>query len=214
MKDYYQILEIELWATQPEIKKAYRKLAQQYHPDKNFQDLHATARFSEIKEAYEVLTNPAKREYYLEERWLLKAMGKKGGETVFTPVSLLKQVLEFDRHLSRLDVHRMNKEGLYQYIYSELLKEDAVQKLNSFHEEQINREIISLILKNLYSMPAEHLENLEKRMLMIHSDQATIDNINSGFRSQQKHNEREKNRIWIILLIVIVISLLIFFAGE
>ena len=61
LKDYYKILEVETSADLLEIKKAYRKLALQYHPDKNHNDPYATAQFSAIKEAYEVLTNPAKK---------------------------------------------------------------------------------------------------------------------------------------------------------
>ena len=65
LKDYYNILSIEPSATLSEIKKAYRKLAHQSHPDKNQNDPYASALFAEIKEAYEVLTNPTKKEYYL-----------------------------------------------------------------------------------------------------------------------------------------------------
>jgi len=50
LKDYYRILELDPSATLPEIKKAYRKLAQQYHPDKNSGDPYPAAQFAEIKE--------------------------------------------------------------------------------------------------------------------------------------------------------------------
>ena len=61
LKDYYTILELEPSATLPEIKKAYRRLALQYHPDINPNDSYAAAQFVEIKEAYETLTIPAKK---------------------------------------------------------------------------------------------------------------------------------------------------------
>lgn len=62
--DYYQILEIEKSASPEEIKKAYRKMALKYHPDKNPGDAAAEARFKEISEAYEVLSDPQKRQMY------------------------------------------------------------------------------------------------------------------------------------------------------
>lgn len=63
-KDYYKILGVSKSASQDEIKKAYRKLAVKYHPDKNKGDKQAEERFKEIGEAYEVLKDPDKRQKY------------------------------------------------------------------------------------------------------------------------------------------------------
>lgn len=63
-KDYYKILEISKDATVKEIKKAYRKLAAQYHPDKNPNNKVAEEKFKEINEANSVLTDVKKREKY------------------------------------------------------------------------------------------------------------------------------------------------------
>jgi molecular chaperone DnaJ len=64
MADYYQILEVPRTATQDEIKKAYRKLAHQYHPDKNPGNVESEAKFKEINGAYEVLGDDKKRQQY------------------------------------------------------------------------------------------------------------------------------------------------------
>ncbi len=63
-KDYYEILGVNKNATEQEIKKAYRKLAQKYHPDKHKGDKSAEAKFKEINEAYEVLSDKQKRSNY------------------------------------------------------------------------------------------------------------------------------------------------------
>ncbi|MGD2253647.1 MAG: DnaJ C-terminal domain-containing protein [Anaerolineales bacterium] len=63
-KDYYEILGVERNADIKEIKRAFRKLAQQYHPDKNPNDKQAEETFKEINEAYEVLKDPTKRAKY------------------------------------------------------------------------------------------------------------------------------------------------------
>jgi curved DNA-binding protein len=63
-RDYYQTLGVSKTATQDEIKKAYRKLAVKYHPDKNQGDKQAEERFKEISEANEVLSDPEKRKKY------------------------------------------------------------------------------------------------------------------------------------------------------
>jgi curved DNA-binding protein len=63
-KDYYKILGLNRNAGKDEIKKAYRKLARKYHPDVNPEDKTAGAKFSEINEAHEVLSDPEKRKKY------------------------------------------------------------------------------------------------------------------------------------------------------
>jgi len=63
-KDYYQILGVESNTTQQKIKAAYRKLALEYHPDRNKDNPAATARMKEINESYAVLSDPEKRRQY------------------------------------------------------------------------------------------------------------------------------------------------------
>ncbi len=62
--DYYKILELDRSATQADVKKSYRKLARKYHPDLNPNDKDAQARFQQINEAHEVLSDPEKRKKY------------------------------------------------------------------------------------------------------------------------------------------------------
>ena len=80
-KDYYKILGVSKTATADEIKKAYRKLAVKYHPDKNPNDKAAEEKFKEINEANEVLGNPEKRKKYdeLGENWKHYQQAGQGG---------------------------------------------------------------------------------------------------------------------------------------
>ena len=63
-KDYYKILGVEKSATKDEIKKAYRKLAMKYHPDRNPGNKASEEKFKEITEAHEVLSDAEKRNKY------------------------------------------------------------------------------------------------------------------------------------------------------
>ncbi len=64
MTDYYEVLGLPRGATQEEIKKAYRKLALKYHPDKNADNPDAEKKFKEVSESYEVLSDEKKRQMY------------------------------------------------------------------------------------------------------------------------------------------------------
>src|SRR5689334_8963559 len=63
-RDYYETLGVKRNASEDEIKKAHRKLARQYHPDRNPGDKQAEARFKEIQEAYDILSDKTKRAQY------------------------------------------------------------------------------------------------------------------------------------------------------
>src|SRR2546430_15180193 len=72
-RDYYKVLDVPKTATEAEIKKAYRRLAMRYHPDRNPDDRGAEESFKEAKEACEGLTAPHKRAAYDQH-------GHAGGE--------------------------------------------------------------------------------------------------------------------------------------
>ena len=80
-KDYYKILGVEKNASAESIKKAFRKLAVKYHPDKNPSDKVAEAKFKEINDAHQVLSNPEKRKRYDEfgENWEYLEQNQRNG---------------------------------------------------------------------------------------------------------------------------------------
>ncbi|NLX14064.1 MAG: J domain-containing protein [Phycisphaerales bacterium] len=77
-RDYYEILGIPRNAAVDQIKRAYRKLAKQYHPDHNPDDPSAVEHFKEVQEAYEILSNPQKRKAY--DQWGHAGLGTEGAE--------------------------------------------------------------------------------------------------------------------------------------
>lgn len=77
-RNYYDILGVARDATVDEIKKAFRRLARQYHPDLNPNDKKAEEKFKDINEAYEVLSDPTKRSQYDQLGKFWQQRGFKG----------------------------------------------------------------------------------------------------------------------------------------
>lgn len=80
-RDYYQVLGVPRTATQAEIKKAFRKLARQHHPDRNQGDKAAEQKFKDLNEANEVLSDPEKRKLYDELGANWEAYARAGAAT-------------------------------------------------------------------------------------------------------------------------------------
>ena len=211
VKDYYRTLNVPAQASIEEIKKAYRLLAQQYHPDKNNNDPYSIAYFSEIKEAYETLTNPFKKDIYLQERWYNRATGNKRSREVITPVTILKEVLEFEKYTSKMDVFRMDKERLFSYI-NELLSEEAISQLQQFNEPEINQQIVLTLLKPVRLLKSEKALLLTERLSKITTGNNKIHLLISDTIRKIQREEKWKKYEWVfVLLITLVILLLIRF---
>lgn len=206
LKDHYKTLELASSATLQDIKKAYRKLAQQYHPDKS-DDPYAAANFAEIKEAYETLSNPVKKNQYLQERWYNRATGNTNTEMVVTPVNILKQALEFEKYTSTLDVYRMDDESIFEYMDA-LLEESTISKLIQFNETEVNRQIVLTLLK-----PARFLKYKKAVMIAGKLNRLSAGDTNSMISKmlqQVQQKERWERSKWIVvLLITLAICLLI-----
>jgi len=105
MKDYYEILGVPEDASVDEIKKRYRELVKQYHPDLNKGDEEAAKRMAEINEAYQVLTDPKKRAEY-------DAMRKGGvGLISLTPYSVISLLTFLSDLLSSIELPLKQSRG-------------------------------------------------------------------------------------------------------
>lgn len=214
LKDYYKILEIEPSATLDEIKKAYRRLAQQYHPDKNSRKEYASTYFTEVKEAYEVLTNPSKKDFYLQQRWYQQSLGKKEFRSQpITPPIVLKQFIELDKYVARLDSFRMDKQGLYQYI-SELLNDETIERLKAFNEQDINNEITGIAIKASANLDLQHARAIAVKLYTLSKNPVTTKRIDSFLQQFKKKNQWENGKIYFIILITIIVSLLIYLSSR
>jgi DnaJ family protein A protein 2 len=105
--DLYAILELKKDATEEEIKKSYRKLAQKWHPDKNKNKEEATQKFQEISKAYEILSDPEKREKY--DKYGLNGNGNEMEgfnpfENMFNPFGMRPPQKENNKQLLNINI--------------------------------------------------------------------------------------------------------------
>ena len=214
VKDYYRTLKVPAQASIEEIKKAYRQLAQQYHPDKNNNDPYAVAYFSEIKEAYETLTNPVRKDMYLQERWYNRATGNKRTQEIITPVTILKEALEFEKYTSSMDVFRLDKELLFSYM-NELLSEETISQLQQFNEPEVNHLIVLTLLKPVRLLKSEKALLLNERLCKMTNDNNQIESMIGNTIRKIQREERWKKYEWVfVLLITLGILLLIRFSSK
>jgi curved DNA-binding protein CbpA len=215
MKDYYRILEVSPMSTRDEIKRQYRKLAKQYHPDATDNDPYALARFQDIKEAYETLTQPAKKEAWLKERWLRQVYHAGPGETQpLTPFSILEKVLKYERQVAAMDVFRMDHHGVVRSVQN-LLSPEHLQCLATFNEPDMNRTIIQHLLLALrpvpYSLTLPALETMEE----LGGKDMEARRMLRAFRSS--HHRKQRRDAWtlpLVILATLLICAIIFFGGR
>ncbi len=156
------MLELEPGANAEEIKKSFRRLALRYHPDTNQGNRHSEAWFRELQEAYDVLTDPIKKEAYLQERWLRKSAGKGFDEPVaLTPEHILYKAQILAREVRGMDHFRMNHVALRRRI-EELLQWQWLDMLQSFEDDKANDEILRLILQSCEPLEYRQIEQLKE----------------------------------------------------
>src|SRR3954467_12319379 len=91
-RDYYEVLGVERTATEEDVKRAYRKLAVKFHPDKNPDDPHAEEHFKELGEAYDVLMDGDKRAAYDRFGHAAFAQGGGGRGGFHDPFDIFREV--------------------------------------------------------------------------------------------------------------------------
>jgi DnaJ-domain-containing protein 1 len=153
LKDYYQILEVEPQASDSDIRSSFRRLAKQFHPDRNPDDQVAAAHFREVQEAYDTLTDPYKKEIYLQQRWYEQSMGRRmTGMKALTPVSVLKDILHLDKYVSLQNPYHLDKAGLLDYLL-QTLSPEAIELLRN----EPDTDILGVVLTTTLNC-ARHLK--------------------------------------------------------
>jgi molecular chaperone DnaJ len=198
-----------------EIKRNYRRLAQKFHPDKNSDDPYSTARFNDIREAYETLTQPAKKNAWLQERWLQQVMNRHVGETApLTPYLILDKVLKTEKYISTADIFRIDSHGMIQQLEA-LISDENLECLRKFNEPEVNRTIILHLISSAYPFPMSQLKEFTSKLELLAADDAESRSVIHQFRKTLiSRQSKERYTLPMILLATIFICLVIYFTAK
>lgn len=211
LKDYYEILEITPGATDAAVKKAFRKLAMRYHPDRNTGNPFAVHHFREIKEAYEVLSNPVRRSEYNHKRWQhgFSSMPVSAFREV-TPEQLLQHARLLEKHVASLDVFRMNHDALEKQLH-QLLNEHHINMLTDREQYVVNREIVESVLTSIRPLPYKFLSALAAKLVRIAgTDNELIHSIDKAIQKKKQQYFWDKYKGLVMLLIALLICFFIY----
>jgi molecular chaperone DnaJ len=215
VKDYYKILEVSSAASLADIKKSYRRLALQYHPDKNFGNNISEARFKEIVEAYKVLSDGQKRDAYNHRRnkqFFDKAHKKP--PPVVTPTLILLQAMEFRRKVTQLDPDRMNKQAVFQHI-QHLLSKANIHLLQRTSDAEVNQRIVEEILLASRYLPFVFVEKICFQLAAIAgANNGLYQKIYSFSKKSRMHDYWNKYKVIAALLFTILFCLLIVIVSK
>lgn len=216
-KDYYHILRVRPNATTTEIKKAYRKLALRYHPDKNPGDPITEAVFREIQEAYDILSDVRRREYYHLQslQYATSYAGKfQTGDLPSTPQTILQEAIRLNKMVAGMDPFRINRDALY-FRLEQILSPYHLDLLILENNPGTSREIIQAIITSAKPLSYSLVNALCVKLKVLAGTDPECQAAIFAFGKKQKRMATwERYKIWIALLLTVILCLLIFFITK
>jgi len=209
-KDYYKILEIGPTATLADIKKSFRRLALLYHPDRNFGSNLHEAKFKEIKEAYEILSNASQRQEYNRQRNTRQPSEKKKTYHQPTAETILGQTLDLSKKTAALDHDRMNKLALYEQI-QRLLAIQNILILKHQNDIKINKRIIDEIMFCTQFLPFPYVEKICLHLTeLAGTDNETYSKIYKFLREARFRSFWNKYKLIAAVIVAFILCILIY----
>lgn len=212
-KDYYQILNIAPAASPEEIKKAFRKLALKYHPDKNKDSLFTREKFSEIQEAYLVLKDKTKRSAYDYQRYT------QNPQRVYKPLAetaeeILQLSLLLHKKISLLDPFRIDLD-LLSFEITDLLSQHNLNILQATNDRVINRKIIHHLMESACPLSLYSVISIVGLLKKISADDVLIEKEIKKFVTQiQLLHYWNKNKMLIALVIAVLFCIAVSLSGR
>jgi molecular chaperone DnaJ len=213
VKDYYKLLKIAHSADLNTIKKAYRQLAMQYHPDKHGDTQSTHFYFQEIQEAYEVLSNPEKRENYHYKIWLEKAQGHDL-DTALSTDQIIQLFIHTERAIHETDSFRRNNEQLTEILIS-LYSNTRLELLAETNDNSLETTTLQMAMQSSSSLSSvaqlkliHQLNPILKKHPQMH--EIWMQQINTRIKKEKI----EKLKVPIVILTTILLCLAILLLSK
>ena len=201
VKDYYKILELPTTASLQDIRRSFRRLAHQYHPDKNDGSHMAAARFREIQEAYQTLSDPKKREAYHYQRWYVRSTGKSFTSAPLTPALILQECRLLQQYVASMNTFHLRYDAVSLHI-RELLTENAIGLLKEQQDVSVNQAIIQSLLTSIQPLPRKFFMPIAELLLQLAGDDATAHaTIEQAITSKKQLHIWDKYK-WVLMLVI------------
>ncbi|AEW00611.1 hypothetical protein A4D02_11700 [Niastella koreensis] len=201
VKDYYKILELPTTASLQDIRRSFRRLAQQYHPDKNNGSHLAAAQFREVQEAYQTLSDPKKREAYHYQRWYVRSTGKSFTRAPLTPAHILQECRHLQQYVASMNTFHLRYDAVSLHI-RELLTENAIGMLQEQKDVTVNRAIIQSLLTSIEPLPRKFFMPIADLLFQLAGDDATaLATIEQAISSKKQYHIWEKYK-WVLMLVI------------
>lgn len=215
VKDYYKILNLPPEASEGTIKRQFRKMALRYHPDTNAGNPYADAWYREIQEAYQTLTDPRLRETYLQQRWLMKSMGKPLAPIQpLAPDFIYQTCKQYADKVSDMDMYRMSHLQVQEDILL-LLTTERLDALRHYQHIGFNRKIIDCMLAATEILDYEFLAAIARLLFHIaQPDNEYREKIDKYLKKRRIQYLTGKYQVVLILLLTVALCGVIFFVGK
>lgn len=213
VKDYYKLLHIEHSADLNTIKKAYRNLAMQYHPDKHGENQSTQFYFREIQEAYETLSDPEKREKYHYQIWLEKSMGHEL-DTALTAEQIIQLYINSEKSIYETDSFSRNNHQLFELLIS-LYSQTRLELILERKDSSLETTALDLAKRSAQSLPSTYqLKFLHQLKPMLDVHPSIKEHWIKAIEKQIRKEKIERFKIPLLILITLILCIIILLLSK